>query len=182
MISAKNALVQTLSTEVPAMRVLFTVLLLIGFLEGGQKSKVISDVTPQAKSANDCVKGIRDFNVYVDINSSLADTTSLHTKLELKLRQNGIGISSDASALLTYTCVALDGERRTTIAYTCKLAVLQAVDRVYPTKLRVVAETWTSTPFAATVGVDKFKESMESSLDDLSNEFLNAWYSVNPKE
>jgi hypothetical protein len=138
---------------------------------------------PTAQDPSDVLRGLTGFDVQLSMSTStsLIDTVALRNRVELKLRQNGIGVGADEPPFLRVNCVALERDSSPIIAYSCDVLVRQIVFRSFPSLLRTFATVWNSTGHVSTVGSSKFADSLFQQVDSSLDEFLNAWYKANPK-
>jgi hypothetical protein len=147
-----------------------------------QQAATATPTIPAAIEESDVLRGLRGFDVDVSIRSDLADSSTIHNRVELKLRQNGIRVGKEEFPYLLVSCVILQPKEGFVYAYTCRVEVAQWVNRTFPAPLRVLATTWSSTSHVSTVGSDNLRASVANKVDAQMDEFLNAWFKANPKE
>ena len=131
------------------------------------------------------LKGLHSFTVFVNVESPHIDTTGLRTRVELKLRQNGVAVrDSLPDAFLNLDCVVLQPTDPTVaklFTYSCYVYVDQGLIRLAPAINRVLGVVWRSRASVSLVGTNNFDGALASDVDDAMSEFLNAWYKANPK-
>ena len=102
------------------------------------------------------LKGLKGFRIYILVRSSSLDSTAIRTKVELKLRQNGILVGEGNRPDLTVNCVALDRPEKDIPALSCYVEVGQPVTLVIIPSITTWATTWTSEMVLSTIGRTNF--------------------------
>jgi hypothetical protein len=133
------------------------------------------------------LKGARKVFVMVEEISPLLsdagiDAQGLTTTIELRLRRMGLEVIPVKPGHPTYLHLAistLPAEKNVTVAYNMALSLADDVTLGRNKMLLPGTFTWQHSTLGV-AGTYKIRESVEHSLDDLLNEFENAWRSVNP--
>jgi hypothetical protein len=107
----------------------------------------------------------------------------LLTDAELLLRQSHITVVDEAApsdGLVSVTVNAMKNREQTGYAYALTVRFLKSIE-VERTGKSALGVTWSGHERIATVGVNKFADSVRGSLRASINEFINALFAVNPK-
>jgi hypothetical protein len=148
---------------------------------------VLLALASTARAADDwlsrsTLRGIRRLWVGVDVDpvsaSVGADSTTLINRLELRLRQNGIGVATSPPAP-TLNMSLQGGRVGGENIIVLEISVLQGVFLARDPKMRSVAETWSVSLVQSFEGRDEDK--MQNRIDALWERFLNAYLEANPK-
>ena|SRR5665213_693769 len=144
------------------------------------------------KYTRETLRGLNSFSVLVEELGQTAldlglSVAQLRTATELRLRLAGIAIVSDEEsadipgAPYLYVNLLAIGKVPGTISYTILLSLEQAATMERNPKIRAVAAVTWSTASIATVGSAKAAEEVRNDLEELIDQFINAYLSVNPK-
>lgn len=134
--------------------------------------------------AGKMLAGIEQVRVVFDLTSKLADSSAIANRVGLLLQQNGIRTADTTSfgAIVQVGCVATDNAPdREVIAYTCWTSVRQLVARYEQPQFSALAVVWESTRRVGSIRRDGLREKLHRTIEETIEEFLNAWYSANPK-
>lgn len=139
-------------------------------------------------SANDSqlerntLRGLTAFNVVVDPpESELQDRgltiVAMQTEVEQRLAKAGLRVDSNASEFLGIRIIAAHG-KRTDFAVSVMLGLYQAVCLKRNPTITTAAPTWTADSVLL-VPPRQFREAWIDSLDQLVDQFANAWKAAN---
>jgi hypothetical protein len=131
------------------------------------------------------LRGLKAVKVVVDspgpeIERAGVDREFLRTGLEQKLRDAGIKIDNDVNEFLGVSISSARGGRRGPISLVVGLGVYQVVTLSRDKEMKTVAETWGDQRVVSATarGLDR---SLLSVVDELADEFVRAYRSVNPQ-
>jgi hypothetical protein len=125
--------------------------------------------------------GFKDFDFRANIDVPKADADYLRSSSELKLRQSGLGVSSDAVAYLAINCLGTQNSIAPIVSFTCRTFVRLPVLQTYPSDRVVMADVWSTSESIADVGVNRVNDALKRMVEAQLSEFLNSWYRANPK-
>jgi hypothetical protein len=114
------------------------------------------------------------------------DTLQIRTDVEVKLRQAGIGVVTQAQTLSTtaapylYVNVQTAKNERGLYAFSVQMELRQAVSLLTNPSMRRLATTWSTPGFIGSVGSQKVG-SLREDVRDLTDRFINAYLAANPK-
>jgi hypothetical protein len=143
------------------------------------------------ETARSTLKGLRVLKVVVENLPEYAERDGLvrdtvQTDVELKLRQAGITVSSDASVRSQATVyvnvnpLKLSGPSSGLYAYSVSLELTQPVRLIRDPGVWAVASTWKARGSVGTVGGGNLSR-IRDSVRDATDEFINDYLAVNPK-
>jgi len=130
------------------------------------------------------LRGLKGINIVVDpldpelLRDGLSPT-ALRIRMEDRLRNAGIPIDSNATEFLGLHIVAVHA-RRMPVGMCLALALYQPVVLSRDNKIRTATGTW-NVETVMMSGEKVVQPSANSSLEELVDEFIRAWQSVNPK-
>ena len=139
---------------------------------------------PFWRDYSDALRGLPSVSVSFGIQAATADTTSLRSRVELRLRQAGVTIDPRAKSAIVISCNVMDRNANSSagaVIFTCELTVSQLVVRITPTPLYVVGTVWSTTSMVGVVATSSFQNELALAIDGKITDFLNAWYKANPR-
>jgi|SRR5579872_2800519 len=131
------------------------------------------------------LRGLKAVKVVVeppsaDLQQAGVDPERLRLNIEKKLQNAGVPVNNDAGEFLGVTVGSVRGGRRGPVSVAVNVGVYQVVTLTRDKNMKTVAETW-GDQRVMSAGTKNLDQAVASVVDELADEFVTAYRSVNPR-
>ncbi len=135
------------------------------------------------QDARATLRGLDEFAVVVDLNLELEETglnkNQLQTDVELRLRRDGIRVTSSGMAFLAINVNGFAGPDQTGLyVFSVTAQVIQPVSLVRDSDITIFAGTW-SLSLTGLAGSARVEGGVRNYVADLVDSFINAYLAEN---